>query len=112
MRMYDDDSNQQIFDACLLLREEGFQTLLGFFEVCAAGEFPYDDHWHMMDFTDGPPVVWRTHTMREVTGLLYEADGTSHDPRDSRLLQLFHDAEGQIENVGPEENLPREGQCL
>lgn len=110
MRMYDGDSNQQIFDACLLLRDEGFQSLLGFFEDCAEGEFPYDDHLHIMDLTDDAPVVWRTRTMREVTGLLYEADGRSHDPRDSRLLKLFHDAEGRIENVGPEENLPRKGQ--
>lgn len=98
MRMLADDTHNQMFNVCLILRRDEFEALLSWFRECS--EMEPGDHWHI-DGSDRPRT-WLTYVVRGVMLLCYRKDSLKDDGWNRQDLFLIKDAEGELMNLGSE----------
>ncbi len=101
MRMLDDDTNAQVFNACIMLTREEINDLIDFLQNCLENKEPLADHYHIFD-QHQPTSVSKTRVMREIMALHYEPSNASVAGWHPRTLRLIKDEAGQIDNLGPE----------
>lgn len=114
MRMLDDDTNSQVFDACLLLTQEEADEFVGYLRFVLGmheDEKNYEDplipgayfatsdpgpnsHSHICCFCGGEP--------RGIMPLHYEVVTAKQDGWHPRTVRLIEDAAGLLEDLGPE----------
>ena len=91
MRLCDDETRNQVFNACILLTQEDALNFIGCLENVLETEASVDEHYHLFDLES------REH--REIEFLPYEqSDSDAHAWR-PRTMLMIKDSAGVLDNL-------------